>query len=83
VRIAAHVMARTGAVPWRMATDDYLLALGGARVGTPVGRVTEAPWDGGLAGAMREHGLAVPEERVTARLLDELDDRGRHVGGLP
>ncbi|GAA3888729.1 hypothetical protein GCM10022243_62030 [Saccharothrix violaceirubra] len=83
VRIAAHVMARTGAVPWRMAADDYLSALGGARVGTSVGRVTEAPWDGGLAGAMREHGSAVPEERVTARLLDELDDRGRDVGGLP
>jgi uncharacterized protein (TIGR02679 family) len=83
VRIAAHVMARTGAVPWRMATDDYLLALGSARVGTSVGRVTEAPWDDGLADAMREHGLAVPEERVTARLLDELGDCGRDVGGLP
>ncbi|MEU4802976.1 TIGR02679 family protein [Actinosynnema sp. NPDC023587] len=83
VRIAAHVVARTGAVPWRMATDDYLLALGSARVGTSVGRVTEAPWDGGLADAMREHGLAVPEERVTVRLLDELDDCGRDVGGLP
>ncbi|MFJ6675932.1 TIGR02679 family protein [Actinosynnema sp. NPDC091369] len=83
VRIAAHVMARTGAVPWRMATDDYLLALGDARVGTPVGRVTEAPWDGELAGAMRKHGLAVVEERVTARLLDELDSCGRDVGGLP
>ncbi|ROP38205.1 TIGR02679 family protein [Saccharothrix texasensis] len=83
VRIATHVMARTGAVPWRMAADDYLLALGGARVGTPVGRVTEAPWDGELADAMREHGLAVPEERVTTRLLDELDDCGRDVGGLP
>ncbi|WP_238412374.1 TIGR02679 family protein [Saccharothrix deserti] len=83
VRIAAHVMARTGAAPWRMATDDYLLALGSAGVGTPVGRVTEAPWDGGLAEAMREHGLAVAEERVTARLLDELDDLGGAVGGLP
>ncbi|WP_433261667.1 TIGR02679 family protein [Actinosynnema sp. CS-041913] len=83
VRIAAHVSARTGATPWRMATDDYLLALGGTRVGTPVGRVTEAPWDGGLASAMRDHGLAVPEERVTPRLLDELDDCGRDVGGLP
>ncbi|MBB5960370.1 uncharacterized protein (TIGR02679 family) [Saccharothrix tamanrassetensis] len=83
VRIAAHVMARTGAAPWHMATDDYLLALRDARVGTPVGRVTEAPWDGGLADAMREHGSAVPEERVTARLLDELDDCGGPVGGLP
>lgn len=80
VRIAAHVMARTGATPWRMAADDYLGALGG---GTPVGRVTDAPWDGGLADAMRAHGLAVPEERVTARLLDELEYCGPAGGGLP
>jgi len=80
VRIAAHVAARTGAEPWRMATDDYLRALGG---GTPVGRVTEAPWDSRLADVMREHGSAVSEERVTARLLDELEECGRAVGGLP
>ncbi|WP_330273929.1 TIGR02679 family protein [Lentzea sp. NBC_00516] len=80
VRIAAHVVARTGATPWRMATDDYLRALGD---GTPVGRVTEAPWDDGLANAMREHGSAVPEERVTAHLLEEIEERGRTVGGLP
>ncbi|MEV6711509.1 TIGR02679 family protein [Lentzea sp. NPDC051208] len=80
VRIAAHVIARTGATPWRMATEDYLRALGD---GTPVGRITEAPWDDGLANAMREHGSAVPEERVTGRLLDEIQERGRVVGGLP
>ncbi|USX52300.1 TIGR02679 family protein [Lentzea sp. HUAS12] len=80
VRIAAHVIARTGAKPWRMATEDYLGALGD---GTPVGRVTEAPWDDGLATAMREHGSAVPEERVTSHLLDEIERRGRAVGGLP
>lgn len=76
VRIAAHVVARTGAVPWRMGTDDYLVALAGVRDGASVGRVTEAPWDDGLAVAMREHGVAVAEERVTARLLDELEDCG-------
>jgi uncharacterized protein (TIGR02679 family) len=80
VRIAAHVAARTGAEPWRMTTEDYLRALGG---GTPVGRVTEAPWDGRLAAAMREHGSAVSEERVTTRLLDEIAARGPVVGVLP
>ncbi|ONI85735.1 TIGR02679 family protein [Saccharothrix sp. ALI-22-I] len=74
LRIAAHVMARTGATPWRMTTADYLSASAGAGPGTAVGRVTEAPWDDALAAAMRERGMAVVEERVTTRLLDELDE---------
>lgn len=74
IRIAAHVITRTGAGPWRMSTDDYLTALRANPAGPDPGRVTDAPWDDALAPAIREHGTAVMEERVTATLLDELGD---------
>jgi uncharacterized protein (TIGR02679 family) len=78
LRIAAHVIARTGALPWRMSTVDYLAALSANPTGPPVGRVTDAPWDPGLGDALRTHGTAVAEERVTEFLLDELSTtRGR------
>jgi uncharacterized protein (TIGR02679 family) len=70
VRIAAHVMAKTAAVPWRLSVSDYLAARPDR--GQPVGRLTEAPWDPDLASAMREHSVAVPEERVVDTLLDDL-----------
>jgi len=72
LRIAAHVMARTGARPWRMSTGDYLAALNANPTGAPVGRVTEAPWDAELATALRAHGTAVAEERVTDVLLRDI-----------
>jgi uncharacterized protein (TIGR02679 family) len=72
LRIAAHVMARTGARPWRMSTADYLAALTANPTGAPVGRVTEVPWDAGLATALRAHGTAVAEERVTDGLLRDI-----------
>lgn len=75
VRIAAYVTAKTGATPWRMTTPDYLNALRHTPVGPPVGRVSEAPWDDGLAPAMRQHRIAVPEERVADSLLTELKDK--------
>jgi uncharacterized protein (TIGR02679 family) len=70
IRIAAYIIAKTGAAPWRMSTVDYLAAVppGGASVG----RVTDAPWDPDLAPAMRTHGIAVFEERVLDRLLNDL-----------
>lgn len=80
LRIAAHVMARTGAVPWRMSTGDYLTALSADPTGPPVGRVTDAPWDPGLAEALRTHGTAVAEERVTDSLLGDIS-LARHGGG--
>lgn len=70
IRIAANVAARTGAVPWRMTSADYLGALG---AGPPVGRVTDAPWDPALAGHLRTHDVTVSEERVADVLLAELD----------
>jgi uncharacterized protein (TIGR02679 family) len=79
IRIAANVAARTGAVPWRMSCADYLDALAGVslgnpvgRAGNPVGRVTEAPWDGELATHLRRRNLTVSEERVASGLLDEI-----------
>ncbi|MFD9960657.1 TIGR02679 family protein [Amycolatopsis sp. NPDC059020] len=69
LRIAANVVARTGAVPWRMASADYLAAVGD---GPPVGRVTPAPWDAELAGHLVRVGKTVPEERVASALLDEM-----------
>lgn len=73
IRIAAHVIARTGALPWYMSTADYRLGVRELSSGPPVGRVTEAPWDADLAGMLRETGIAVSEERVANRLLDELE----------
>jgi uncharacterized protein (TIGR02679 family) len=67
LRIAAHVAQRTGAQPWRMTSADYLAALRPGR--PPVGRVTEAPWDPELSVALRQHGVAVPEEDVCDDLL--------------
>jgi len=72
IRIAANVGARTGAVPWRMSSADYLDALAAAPPGNPVGRVTQAPWDWELAAHMRCRDLTVSEERVANGLLDEI-----------
>lgn len=73
IRIAAYVRAKTGAEPWRMGRADYVDAV--AAAGRPPGRVTDAPWDPRLAPALRQHAVAVPEERVASRLLADLDER--------
>ncbi|WP_328612611.1 TIGR02679 family protein [Amycolatopsis sp. NBC_00355] len=72
LRIAANVVARTGAVPWRMSSDDYLTAVAD---GPSVGRVTSVPWDSQLAGHLTEAGRTVPEERLARALLDEIVQR--------
>ncbi|GAB2745624.1 TIGR02679 family protein [Amycolatopsis magusensis] len=71
LRIAANVIARTGARPWRMTSDDYLAAAA-IGDGPPVGRVTDVPWDAALAGHLRSVGTTVSEERVAPVLLTEL-----------
>jgi uncharacterized protein (TIGR02679 family) len=76
LRIAANVVARTGAVPWRMTSADFLSAAG---AGPPAGRVTPVPWDADLAEHLSRVGTAVPEERVAAGLLDEIE-RGLSAG---
>jgi uncharacterized protein (TIGR02679 family) len=75
LRIAAYVMDRTGALPWRMSTADYLAAV--TDHGPPPGRLTSAPWDPDLVAALAEYSVAVPEERVAPALLDDLEPRHR------
>ena len=70
VRIAAHVIATTGARAWRMSATDYLANV--AERGAGVGRVTPAPWDDALAPAMLERGIAVLEETVWPDLRHDL-----------
>lgn len=72
LRIAAYVLDKTGATPWRMSTADYLAAVSAQQPGPEPGRITDAPWDGALAAALREHRSAVPEERVADTLLEDL-----------
>lgn len=72
LRIAAHVMARTGALPWRMGAKDYQEALSRMATAPPPGRMTPVPWDGELHEVIAERGMAVHEERVTGTLLSDL-----------
>ena len=69
LRIAANVAARTGAIPWRMTSADYLAAVAD---GPGVGRVTPAPWDAELAAHLTQAGVTVPEERLAQKLLGVL-----------
>ncbi|WP_329568455.1 TIGR02679 family protein [Streptomyces sp. NBC_01361] len=72
LRIAAHVMAATGARPWRMSARDYESAHARTPTGPPPGRVTDAPWDARLAAALVEQGAAVLEEHVADALMGDL-----------
>ncbi|MFD0350477.1 TIGR02679 family protein [Kitasatospora aburaviensis] len=77
IRIAAHVLAKTGAVPWRMSADDYRAAATRVSSGPDPGRLTPAPWDRALVETMAELRTAVVEEVVADILLDDLADH-RH-----
>jgi uncharacterized protein (TIGR02679 family) len=79
LRIAAHVMSKTGAEPWLLHAEDYRGAVPDA--GPPAGRVDDTPWDLQLAEAVRAHGIALLEEVVVDSLLA---DMGAHVdaGGM-
>ncbi len=59
--------------PWRFGADDYRSAVrdGGGGIAL-AGRPTESPWDSALAPAMAESGVAVFEEQVVDRLLEDL-----------
>lgn len=72
LRIAAHLMARTGALPWRMGTQDYREALREVSAAPAPGRLTPVPWDAELAEAIADAEVAVYEERVVETLLDDL-----------
>jgi uncharacterized protein (TIGR02679 family) len=75
LRIAAYIMATTGARPWRMSSADYLAGLGNPAAAEPsvkVGRVPDTPWDPELAQAIRDRDVPVPEERITDTLVGDL-----------
>ncbi|HUY51137.1 MAG TPA: TIGR02679 family protein [Streptosporangiaceae bacterium] len=80
VAIAADIIARYGARPWRMNAGDYLPAV--EANGTCValdGEPVATPWDPGLCETMRATGCAVYEESVTDPLLADLSHYGHAV----
>lgn len=73
VAIAADVIARHGARPWRMNAGDYLS--GAAAMGSSpalTGDPVPTPWDAELSETMRATGRAVYEETVADQLLADL-----------
>jgi len=71
VAVAATLIDGYRARPWRMTAADYLA--GAAAAELPLtGEPGPTPWDPGLAAAMRQTGLAVPEESVTDQLIADL-----------
>ncbi|MDQ0716746.1 uncharacterized protein (TIGR02679 family) [Streptomyces luteogriseus] len=74
IRIAAYVLDKTSARPWRMTAAEYRAAVARNPRGPQPGRITEAPWDLELAEVMAEHDTAVVEELVAEVLLKDLAD---------
>ncbi|GII62124.1 hypothetical protein Skr01_22090 [Sphaerisporangium krabiense] len=73
VAIAASVMERHGARPWRMSAADFLAGLRHEGDEVPLtGRRHDTPWDPALAEAMERHGRAVYEESVAENLIADL-----------
>lgn len=72
IRIAAYVLDKTSARPWRMTAGDYRAAVARNPRGPQPGRITEAPWDLELAQIMAGYGTAVVEELVADVLLKDL-----------
>lgn len=76
IRIANHVMRGYGARSWRFGAADYETAVSSAPLRKH--RLTGAPvialWDGDLAPAMQAQGVTIPEEGLTAFLLQDLLD---------
>lgn len=78
LRIAAYVMEKTQARPWRMNTSDFLRGLRADVSGPAPGRLTEAPWDADLARTIHARGESLAEEHVTDHLLGDLAAAARH-----
>jgi hypothetical protein len=71
VAVAATLIDRGQARPWRMMAADYLAGAAGAR--QPLtGGPQATPWDPGLATVMWRTGLAVPEESMADQLIGDL-----------
>jgi uncharacterized protein (TIGR02679 family) len=73
ISIAAGIIARHGARPWRLTAGDYEAALGnGDNYVSLVGTPQPTPWDPSLAALMEVHGHAIYEESVADRLVADL-----------
>jgi uncharacterized protein (TIGR02679 family) len=83
MRIAAAVLGRFPARPWRFRAADYLAATAARPNGLPPleGRPSPTPWDPALTEAMTAAGLVVEEEAVLAELLTDLGDAARSGSG--
>jgi uncharacterized protein (TIGR02679 family) len=80
IAIAARLIARLDATPWRFGAADYASAVATARDrGTPLlpltGDPVDAPWDPGLTSVMRATDAVIHEESVLELLLDDLTGR--------
>lgn len=74
LQIANHVLRRWQAQPWRMSTQDYETAVQTAphTQRDLLASDLTAIWDPLLAASMRRHGLAIAEEAVADRLIEDL-----------
>ncbi|MCE0540751.1 TIGR02679 family protein [Kineosporia rhizophila] len=72
LRIAAHLVAKVGAVPWRMTAADYDQAYARRPSGPDAGRVSDVPWDTELTARLRQTRTTVTEESVIDVLLEDL-----------
>lgn len=71
IAVAGRLIDRYQGRPWRMSAADYLAGAGAARLAL-TGAPQPTPWDPGLAVAMRQAGLVVPEESVADQLIGDL-----------
>jgi hypothetical protein len=83
MRIAAAVLGRFPARPWRFRAADYLAATGALPNGLPPleGHPSPTPWDPSLTVAMTAAGLVVEKEAVLAELLSDLGPLARSGPG--
>jgi len=73
VAIAAAVITRHGARPWRFGAADYERAVGqGAGSAGLAGTPQPTPWDRALGAAMTDQGIIVYEESIASRLVTDL-----------
>lgn len=74
--IAARVIERVNATPWRFGAADYVAAVDSAGTDSPLpeleGTAVTARWDPALTAAMRQVGRAVHEEAVLDELVADL-----------
>ena len=70
LQIAAHIIRRLGASPWRMGAADYLAAPRSSVALTDF--AVSSDWSVGLVAAMKQAGHCVMEEQVLDHLVKDL-----------